>query len=197
VIDTLNRSLTGSENSDEDMGNYVKAADAIHEAFACAVLVVHHCGIEGSRPRGHTSLTGAADAQIAVNRDKNGNASARVEYMKDGPEGAEIAFQLEQVHLGTDEDRDPITSCVVIETEPTGTATTTSQPKLGKNEKTMLDILSEHMPLGLTKAEWHELGREDGIGKSRRSDLGDCRRSLVKKDYVHETQEGRWCVTKI
>ena len=58
VLDTLNRSLTGSENSDEDMGAYIKATDAIREAFDCSVLVVHHCGINDSRPRGHTSLTG-------------------------------------------------------------------------------------------------------------------------------------------
>ena len=62
VLDTLNRSLNGSENSDEDMGAYIKATDAIREAFDCSVLVVHHCGINDSRPRGHTSLTGAADA---------------------------------------------------------------------------------------------------------------------------------------
>src|SRR5262249_55468616 len=61
VLDTLNRSLQGSENDDKDMGMYVKAADAIRDAFGCAVVIVHHCGIEGTRPRGHTSLTGAAD----------------------------------------------------------------------------------------------------------------------------------------
>jgi hypothetical protein len=33
------------------------------------VVIVHHCGIEGTRPRGHSSLTGAADAQLAVKRD--------------------------------------------------------------------------------------------------------------------------------
>ena len=55
VLDTLNRSLTGSENSDEDMGAYIKATDAIREAFDCSVLVVHHCGNDGSKPRGHTS----------------------------------------------------------------------------------------------------------------------------------------------
>jgi AAA domain len=43
-LDTLNRSLFGSENSDEDMGGYVRAADAIREAFNCAVPIVHHCG---------------------------------------------------------------------------------------------------------------------------------------------------------
>ena len=52
TLDTLNRSLHGSENSDEDMGNYIKAADAIRETFNCAVIIIHHCGIEGTRPRG-------------------------------------------------------------------------------------------------------------------------------------------------
>jgi RecA-family ATPase len=60
VIDTLNRSLAGSESDDRDMAAYVQAADAIRNAFTCAVIVVHHCGIDASRPCGHTSVTGAA-----------------------------------------------------------------------------------------------------------------------------------------
>jgi hypothetical protein len=28
----------------------------IRNAFGCAVIVVHHCGIDATRPRGHTSL---------------------------------------------------------------------------------------------------------------------------------------------
>ena len=65
ALDTLNRSIRGSESSDEDMTAYVNAADAIRAAFDCAVIIIHHCGIDGTRPRGHTSLTGAADAQLA------------------------------------------------------------------------------------------------------------------------------------
>jgi AAA domain len=42
VIDTLNRSLTGSESSDEDMAAYIKAADAIRDAFNCAVARRDH-----------------------------------------------------------------------------------------------------------------------------------------------------------
>src|SRR5262249_46920501 len=86
VLDTLNRSLVGSESSDEDMGNYVKAADALREAFNCAVIVVHHCGYEGTRPRGHSSLTGAADAIICVRRSKDGERiiTVEVERLKDG-----------------------------------------------------------------------------------------------------------------
>src|SRR5262249_16101570 len=73
VIDTLNRSLVGSESSDEDMAAYIKAADAVREAFGCVVVIVHHCGIDSSRPRGHTSLSGAAEAQLAVKRDASAN----------------------------------------------------------------------------------------------------------------------------
>jgi RecA-family ATPase len=46
VIDTLNRSLAGSESSDEDMAAYIRAADAIREAFGCAVIIA------GSTARG-------------------------------------------------------------------------------------------------------------------------------------------------
>ena len=67
--------LKGSESNDEDMTAYIRAADALREAFGCAVLIVHHCGVDGTRPRGHTSLTGAVDAQLAVKRD--GQATSR------------------------------------------------------------------------------------------------------------------------
>ena len=81
VIDTLNRSLAGSESDDRDMALYIQAADAIRDAFKCAVIIVHHCGIDASRPRGRTSLTGAADAQLAVKRDHADNIVVTVEGM--------------------------------------------------------------------------------------------------------------------
>ena len=114
VLDTLNRSLRGSESSDEDMADYVRAADAIREALGCAVVIIHHCGHDDKRPRGHSSLLGAIDAQIAVTRDDEKNIIATVERMKDGPEGATIKSRLEQIEVGTDTDGDQITSCKVI-----------------------------------------------------------------------------------
>jgi len=99
VIDTVNRSLLGSESSDQDMAAYIQAADAVREAFGCAVILIHHCGIDSSRPRGHTSLTGAADCQITVKRDSENNILATVEFMKDGPEGDQIVSRLQQVDV--------------------------------------------------------------------------------------------------
>lgn len=117
VLDTLNRSFVGSESSDQDMSAYVKAADAIREAFECAVVVVHHCGHDATRPRGHTALIGAADAVIAVKKESAGQLIATVEMMKDGPHGQQIAGRLEVVEVGRDEDGEPITSCVVAPVE--------------------------------------------------------------------------------
>ena len=114
VIDTLNRSLVGSESSDEDMAKYVKAADKIRIAFACVVVIVHHCGIDATRPRGHTSLTGATDAQISVKRDAAKNVVTTVEFLKDGEFGETLLSKLEIVEVLKDEIGDPITSCVVV-----------------------------------------------------------------------------------
>jgi RecA-family ATPase len=65
VLDTLNRSIVGGENNDEDMSNYVKVADLIRESFDCVIIVIHHCNADGNKPRGHTALTGAVDAHCS------------------------------------------------------------------------------------------------------------------------------------
>ncbi len=194
VIDTLNRSIRGSESRDEDMGDYLKAADAIREAFACTVIIIHHCGIEGSRPRGHTSLTGACDAQIAVKKGHDGTVTCTVEYMKDGPEGDEINSKLEPVEVGTDDDGDAITSCVVVEAEPSKTDTATTGAKLNKNQQSMLTILEDAMPNGLTLEEWNGLARDAGLGVTRRTSLMDWRSALKRKGLVHSYAD-RWYVT--
>jgi AAA domain len=151
VIDTLNRSLFGSENRDEDMAAYIRAADVIREAFTCTVAIIHHCGVAGDRPRGHTSLTGAVDAQLAVKRDGAGMIMVKVEWLKDGQEGAEIVSRLEQVELGADSYGDPIVSCVVVADDsmarvmatPAGQIVRPAVAKLKPKTKLGLDQLRE------------------------------------------------------
>jgi hypothetical protein len=114
VLDTLNRSIHGSESKDEDMGAYVAAADVLRARFRCAVIIIHHSGLNEERPRGHTSLTGAVDAQIAVRRDPGGRIIADLEFMKDGPEGSQAVSKLAVIDVGIDQDLEPITSCVIV-----------------------------------------------------------------------------------
>jgi hypothetical protein len=131
-IDTLNRSIAGSENSDEDMGAYIKAADAIRDAFDCLVVVIHHSGHVAQRPRGHSSLMGALDVQIAVRRDAEGYVEARLELAKDGETGLVFLSRLEKVEIGRDTDGDPVTSCVIREVDGTADKVAPRRTKRGR-----------------------------------------------------------------
>jgi AAA domain/Bifunctional DNA primase/polymerase, N-terminal len=136
VVDTLNRALLGDENDSKDMAKFIRAADTIRTTFDCLVLLIHHCGIVGTRPRGHTSLAGADDVQIQIAKDKEGLVVATIEHMKDGPSGAVLANKLESISLGTDIDGDPITSCII-----TPTSTEAVPPKLPKGADLALEVL--------------------------------------------------------
>jgi hypothetical protein len=138
VLDTLNRSIDGSESKDQDMGAYLAAAEAICDAFACVVIIVHHCGIDSSRPRGHTSLAGAVNVQIAIQRDAAGNVVAEVEAMKDGLEGARFTSRLEVIEVGTNDVGKPITSCAIV---PSDAVVVVRGPKLTKTQNLAYDAL--------------------------------------------------------
>lgn len=193
VVDTLNRSLSGSESSDEDMGAYVKATDKLREAFECAVIVIHHCGLDDKRPRGHTSLAGAADAQIAVKKGDGDAVIATVEFMKDGPAGTEIGSVLRRVELDPDEAGEPTSSCVIDPAE--GAAPRPKGKKINAAAKQALTLLneavlkggttsppSEHIPeevKGVTKALWRTYCENGGVINAEGNPREQLRRIIV------------------
>jgi hypothetical protein len=182
-LDTLNRSLKGSESSDEDMAAYIRAADAIRDAFDCLVVVVHHCGHSGERPRGHSSLIGALDVQIAIRRDVSENITAELELSKDSEVGLQFVSRLKVVDLGPDQDGDSITSCIIEAVEATTGSTKASKPaKLTKSATNALRALKEaigdlgeippasnHIPAGVRTVSvevWREYAYRMGISTS-------------------------------
>ena len=137
VIDTLNRAMGGGdENKSDDMGKFIKALGAVQAAFDCLIVVVHHCGIIGTRPRGHTSLAGADDVQIRIEREKDGIIKATVEHAKDFEAGDVLACKLDRVELSNDSDGDPISSCVIVPSEASA-----AEPKLPKVQQLAYDAL--------------------------------------------------------
>jgi hypothetical protein len=192
VLDTLNRSLVGSESNDEDMGKYIRASDALREAFDCLVAVVHHCGHNGERPRGHTSLVAAADAVLSVKKEAAGRIIMKVDMMKDGPEGEMVASRLLQVTVGEDEDGDLMTTCVVV---PVDTPSQAQEARLTPNLTTMFSILHEAGASGLTTEEWYERARKEGLGVRRPADLYDFRRNLKAKKLARAVA-GKWVVDR-
>jgi hypothetical protein len=128
------------------MTSYVAAADAIKEAFHCAVLIVHHCGIDKSRPRGHTSLLGAHDVLISVKRDeRSGIIASTVDEMKDGEAGARVASRLRVLEVGRDVDQVAITSCVIepVEIGPAREQSRGKELKLTAGAKIALAALKD------------------------------------------------------
>ncbi len=120
VLDTLNKSLVGSESKDLDMAAYIRAAEAVRDAFDCVVIVVHHCGWDESRMRGHSSLRGAVDAEISITREGD-VIVATVEEMRDGPDGVQIVGRTRLVEVGEDSRGRPLTSLVIEPHELDGT----------------------------------------------------------------------------
>jgi hypothetical protein len=110
------------------MAAYIRAADAIRDAFGCLVVIIHHCGHNGDRPRGHSSLMGALDVQIAVRRDAASNVVAELELSKDGDVGLQLVSRLRVVEIGVDQDGDAITSCVVETVDRSGALAKTTKP---------------------------------------------------------------------
>src|SRR5205814_6513929 len=85
VLDTLARCFgAGDENSTKDMNAFVAGCDKLRRAFpGCTVLVVHHCGWEGTRPRGARAWEGALDTATKMEREGGNFVSLSVTKQKD------------------------------------------------------------------------------------------------------------------
>ena len=142
VIDTLNRAAPGAdENSSAEMGKIIEATKRLRDDLGGIVLLVHHSGKDADRGmRGHSSLYAALDAVIAVSR--KGGREWRIAKAKDGEDGKEHPFELRTVKLGTDDEGEPVTSCIVA---PTEAAPHIERPKVpkGGNQRIVYDALRE------------------------------------------------------
>ncbi len=130
VIDTLSRALAGGdENASTDMTAFVRNVDRIREETGATVLVVHHSGKDAAKgARGHSSLRAATDTEIEVAVDEEGNRRATAKKQRDHEGGAVFPFTLKPVTIGTDQDGDPVTTCVV-EHEPVSEAKSSLPPR--------------------------------------------------------------------
>jgi len=134
-IDTLAQAGGGGvdENSSEGMGELIRIMQELQVALGGVVLAIHHTGKDTSRGmRGHSSLRGAVDFAIECSKPEGAGqyeAQIRLDKVKDEAAGTVIAFRMERVFLGEDEDGDPITSLVVEQPNPNmPTVVTTPSP---------------------------------------------------------------------
>lgn len=174
AIDTLNRAAPGAdENGSQDMGRILEAVKLLQSLVGGLVLLVHHTGKDATKGmRGHSSLFAALDAAIEVSRTDD-RREWRVAKSKDDEDGQVHPFRLRIVDLGTDDDGEPIKSCVVD-----GDALdegTRPRPKLprGGNQKIVYDALGPLLKASAT------FGKAGGAGQSPVHHVGrsNCRNS--------------------
>jgi hypothetical protein len=120
VVDTLARHLRpgANENSGEDMGPLIAAADTLRQRFDCTVLLIHHVGhLAQDRERGHSSLRGALDWSYGVTA-KGGREHKKIlvtcAKAKDQEPPEPMQFALERIELPWHgDDGKPEASCVL------------------------------------------------------------------------------------
>ena len=108
VFDTLARSMSGDENSVQDISRVIKSIDTLRDALDCAVLLIHHSGKDTSRGmRGSNALSGAADSVLRMVRrqqedDEEEIFVVTVEKQRDAEHGRKLYFRQEKVCPGAD-----------------------------------------------------------------------------------------------
>ena len=189
IIDTISRALAGGdENSSKDMGAIVGTTARLQEKTGAHISWVHHVPVDaGERLRGHGALLGALDTTINVEKLASGLRTATVIKANDSEEGEKIAFTLESVTIGEE-----TTAPVVIQAEEPSRPVV-GEPRLSKNQQTMLSLLHAAGQTGLTTEQWNERARAEGVGIKRKADLYDIRESLRAKGLVRLYAD-RWNV---
>jgi hypothetical protein len=112
VVDTLSRSLAGGDEN-RDLPTAIAVCDRLRDRMRATLVLVHHTGKDADKgPRGHSSLFAAVDTSLCV-QDDGGNRAAIVDKARDAVHGTALAFSLRPVQLGTDDDGDITSTCIV------------------------------------------------------------------------------------
>lgn len=144
-VDTVASCLVpGNENDTRDMGLFVKACRELTKDFACAVVLVHHTGVEGQRMRGNTSLLGAAEMVIKLSGD-DGLITIECAKSKDVAPFPTRYMKLLPVTL----DDGTSSPCIV----PSELITSRSEDPLTIQQEKILRTVHEVFPFGATPGD--------------------------------------------
>jgi hypothetical protein len=173
VIDTLNRNMSGDENTAKDMGAFVMACDRLREATDATVVVVHHSGhAAGGRGRGSSALPAAVNTEIQCSRDGN-RVTLTCTKQKDAPEFAD--YTLEAILAGDSLILQPFNL---------------SGYDFGGQRLTVLLALRTHFgPIGARHSEWKKAA---GIGDSS---FDKARKWLAETGHI-KLLDRKWFVSE-
>jgi hypothetical protein len=176
ILDTLMRMSGGgfNENSSEDMGAFITQAGKLQELYACALMVIHHSGKDVTKGlRGHSSLLGAVDTELEIQRQDSvinssdasviGNAILTVSKQKDGADSIQIGIEVVSIVIGmSDLGFETLTSLAIRQNQDIASSTSKGSKNnagSGGNQRIEMDSL---MKVIKAKALYREV---DGISR--------------------------------
>lgn len=208
VIDTLSASIPGAdENSAKDMSPVLTALQTLAQELDLLVVVIAHTGKNEDRGmRGWSGLLANADGVIMLDgADANSVRVGTVTKVKDGESGQRFAFGLSVVQIGSDEDGDPITTCLVEEVEvPDRPKTGRTPTKAGATAGLILVAFNRIFEAksvqiaaagaqgarGVSIADLRAEAYEIGVGPSA-PDYGECSDEASRKACKRKWQDQR------
>ena len=108
-IDTLARAFGGgNENDSQDMGAFIHNAGRLQRKLDCALMVLHHSGKDATKGlRGHSSLLGAVDTQLELQKlvtddlkeGVAGQGILTISKQKDGQDNLKFGFEMVQINI--------------------------------------------------------------------------------------------------
>jgi hypothetical protein len=119
VIDTLNRFMSGDENSAKETRAFLDACSKLMQKFDCTVLIVHHTGLNQEaqgRARGSSAWKGAMDIESSVKPTSDGLVLEQAKS-KDTEPAEPMSLELKSVDLPGwfDEDGEQVNSAVITD----------------------------------------------------------------------------------
>jgi hypothetical protein len=194
VIDTQARVTVGiKENDNTEIGQMIEKLDQLRKATGACVWTVHHIGRSGEDARGASSLDGAQDTELKVER-VGGPRSLRgrlvIDKQKDAPDTDAIEFEMRSIDLGVDPYTNEPTTSLAVEASGVLMDPFEAAPwraDLQRNQVVILDILRElFSETGGTRADVRTALRERGVRDTKwiNNSFGHAWNSLLEKDLI-------------
>jgi hypothetical protein len=208
IIDTLHRNMVGDENSSEDMAMYFKSIELLARRLDAAIVTVHHSGHgDKGRSRGSSSIKAAMDAEFCVTKNGDGITFSCTKS-KDFGFGTDMSFIIKEVELEGevfyDADDDKQITSVYLEYQGVAKKEKSLPKKLQKaldslvlaaetigKERPELSILGSGQII-VSLSEWKPFFNEDKELASRRQNFSECRKELIKQEFIGVDGDYSW-----
>jgi phage/plasmid primase-like uncharacterized protein len=208
IIDTLHRNMVGDENSSEDMAMYFKSIELLARRLDAAIVTVHHSGHgDKGRSRGSSSIKAAMDAEFCVTKNGDGITFSCTKS-KDFGFGTDMSFIIKEVELEGevfyDADDDKQITSVYLEYQGVAKKEKKLNSKLQKaldslvmaletvgKERPELSILGFGQVI-VSLSEWKPFFNEDKELASRRQNFSECRKELIKQEFIGVDGDYSW-----